>query len=99
MLFFYVRWIRPNSNTVQRGNNKKPPSVSSVAANELSPLLEQSKQVLSIGEGLQKEGPPSPPGGGEEKQVRMAERSKALRSGRSPLLWAWVRIPLLTIYF
>ncbi len=29
-------------------------------------------------------------------QVRMAERSKALRSGRSPLLWAWVRIPLLT---
>ena len=30
-------------------------------------------------------------------QVRMAERSKALRSGRSPLLWAWVRIPLLTI--
>ena len=32
--------------------------------------------------------------------VRMAERSKALRSGRSPLLWAWVRIPLLTkIYF
>ena len=33
-------------------------------------------------------------------EVRMAERSKALRSGRSPLLWAWVRIPLLTnIYF
>ena len=31
--------------------------------------------------------------------VRMAERSKALRSGRSPLLWAWVRIPLLTINF
>ena len=31
-----------------------------------------------------------------EKGVRMAERSKALRSGRSPLLWAWVRIPLLT---
>ena len=31
--------------------------------------------------------------------VRMAERSKALRSGRSPLLWAWVRIPLLTITF
>ena len=31
--------------------------------------------------------------------VRMAERSKALRSGRSPLLWAWVRIPLLTISF
>ena len=32
----------------------------------------------------------------------MAERSKALRSGRSPVLWAWVRIPLLTksiIYF
>ena len=29
--------------------------------------------------------------------VRMAERSKALRSGRSPLLWAWVRIPLLTV--
>ena len=29
----------------------------------------------------------------------MAERSKALRSGRSPLLWAWVRIPLLTITF
>ena len=29
-------------------------------------------------------------------RVRMAERSKALRSGRSPLLWAWVRIPLLT---
>ena len=28
--------------------------------------------------------------------VRMAEWSKALRSGRSPLLWAWVRIPLLT---
>ena len=26
----------------------------------------------------------------------MAERSKALRSGHSPLLWAWVRIPLLT---
>jgi hypothetical protein len=26
----------------------------------------------------------------------MAEWSKALRSGRSPLLWAWVRIPLLT---
>ena len=32
-------------------------------------------------------------------QVRMAERSKALRSGRSPLLWAWVRIPLLTKIF
>ena len=31
--------------------------------------------------------------------VRMAERSKALRSGRSPLLWAWVRIPLLTNFF
>ena len=29
----------------------------------------------------------------------MAERSKALRSGRSPLLWAWVRIPLLTYFF
>ena len=29
----------------------------------------------------------------------MAERSKALRSGRSPLLWAWVRIPLLTHKF
>lgn len=29
--------------------------------------------------------------------VRMAERSKALRSGRSPLMWAWVRIPLLTV--
>ena len=29
--------------------------------------------------------------------VRMAEWSKALRSGRSPLRWAWVRIPLLTI--
>ena len=28
----------------------------------------------------------------------MAERSKALRSGRSPLLRAWVRIPLLTRY-
>ncbi len=28
--------------------------------------------------------------------VRMAERSKALRSGRSPVLWARVRIPLLT---
>ena len=32
-------------------------------------------------------------------QVRMAEWSKALRSGRSPLLWAWVRIPLLTCRF
>ena len=31
--------------------------------------------------------------------VRMAEWSKALRSGRSPLLWAWVQIPLLTINF
>ena len=31
-------------------------------------------------------------------RVRMAERSKALRSGRSPLLWAWVRIPLLTLH-
>ena len=31
--------------------------------------------------------------------VRMAEWSKALRSGRSPLLWAWVRIPLLTLFF
>ena len=30
------------------------------------------------------------------QRVRMAEWSKALRSGRSPLLWAWVRIPLLT---
>ena len=30
------------------------------------------------------------------KKVRMAEWSKALRSGRSPLMWAWVRIPLLT---
>ena|SRR6218665_2904636 len=26
----------------------------------------------------------------------MSERSKALRSGRSPVLWAWVQIPLLT---
>ena len=31
--------------------------------------------------------------------VRMAEWSKALRSGRSPLLWARVRIPLLTETF
>jgi hypothetical protein len=31
--------------------------------------------------------------------VRMAEWSKALRSGRSPLLWAWVQIPLLTKTF
>ena len=30
------------------------------------------------------------------ERVRMAERSKALRSGRSPVLRAWVRIPLLT---
>ena len=29
--------------------------------------------------------------------VRMAERSKALRSGRSPLIRAWVRIPHLTV--
>ena len=29
----------------------------------------------------------------------MAEWSKALRSGRSPILWAWVRIPLLTKSF
>ena len=34
-----------------------------------------------------------------QRTVRMAEWSKALRSGRSPLLWAWVRIPLLTKYF
>ena len=33
------------------------------------------------------------------QQVRMAERSKALRSGRSLVLQAWVRIPLLTILF
>ena len=32
-------------------------------------------------------------------QVRMAERSKALRSGRSLVLQAWVRIPLLTNLF
>ena len=32
-------------------------------------------------------------------QVRMAERSKALRSGRSLVLQAWVRIPLLTKCF
>ncbi len=32
-------------------------------------------------------------------QVRMAERSKALRSGRSLVLQAWVRIPLLTNKF
>ena len=29
----------------------------------------------------------------------MAERSKALRSGRSRVLPAWVRIPLLTFFF
>ena len=29
----------------------------------------------------------------------MAEWSKALRSGRSPLLRAWVQIPLLTNFF
>ena len=29
----------------------------------------------------------------------MAERSKALRSGRSLVLQAWVRIPLLTNFF
>ena len=28
----------------------------------------------------------------------MAEQSKALRSGRSPLLWAWVEIPPLTYF-
>ena len=28
----------------------------------------------------------------------MAERSKAMRLGRTPLLWAWVRMPLLTIW-
>ena len=32
----------------------------------------------------------------EYRTVRMAERSKALRSGRSPVFWARVRIPLLT---
>ena len=32
-------------------------------------------------------------------KVRMAERSKALRSGRSLVLQAWVRIPLLTNKF
>ena len=32
-------------------------------------------------------------------EVRMAERSKALRSGRSPVFRAWVRIPLLTVHF
>ena len=31
--------------------------------------------------------------------VRMAERSKALRSGRSPVFRAWVQIPLLTRFF
>ena len=31
--------------------------------------------------------------------VRMAERSKALRLGRSPIERAWVRIPLLTILY
>ena len=31
-----------------------------------------------------------------DRHVRMAERSKALRSGRSLVLQAWVRIPLLT---
>ena len=31
--------------------------------------------------------------------VRMAEWSKALRSGRSLQLYAWFRIPLLTKYF
>ena len=31
--------------------------------------------------------------------VRMAERSKALRSGRSPVFRAWVQIPLLTTNF
>ena len=33
------------------------------------------------------------------RNVRMAERSKALRSGRSLVLQAWVRIPLLTNHF
>ena len=33
------------------------------------------------------------------KKVRMAERSKALRSGRSRVLPAWVRVPLLTQTF
>ena len=32
-------------------------------------------------------------------QVRMAEWSKALRSGRSRVLQAWVRIPVLTKLF
>ena len=35
---------------------------------------------------------------GEYAYVRMAERSKALRSGRSLVLQAWVRIPLLTTF-
>ncbi|GBO46357.1 hypothetical protein AVEN_92845-1 [Araneus ventricosus] len=34
---------------------------------------------------------------GPQHEVRMAERSNALRSGRSPLLWAWFRIPFLTL--
>ncbi len=34
-----------------------------------------------------------------EGHVRMAERSKALRSGRSLVLQAWVQIPLLTTIF
>ena len=47
-----------------------------------------------------KKGPThSPTSVSPQHQVRMAERSKALRSGRSPLLWAWVRIPLLTTIF
>ena len=33
------------------------------------------------------------------KKVRMAERSKALRLGRSRVLPAWVRVPLLTQTF
>ncbi|GFU87519.1 hypothetical protein TNCV_4801561 [Trichonephila clavipes] len=32
-------------------------------------------------------------------RVRMDEQFKALQSGRSPLAWALVRIPLLTMYF
>ena len=32
-----------------------------------------------------------------ESNVRMAERSQALRSGRSPGIWTWVQTPLLTI--
>ena len=31
--------------------------------------------------------------------ISMAERSKALRSGRSPVFWARVRIPLLTLVY